>query len=257
MLIEVLKMRYILLLALSTIGFNLAATSEQYTIRTEFSLCKYNEGKGYEDVVKYEKRYEKFLLENNLKYTRFILTPILAGEKDYDFVLWGNWPDGEEMYKEYGSYLNDYKKTSMNPSTCKGSYAVFNTGARHLRIPREEYDRIQFVEFANCKFTDNASFEELLAISAEHESLVEEFGYKGYGVHYLRPYRGFEDDLPFDMVRMVHWYNRDTRAENVKQFRPMRKLLQDNGIQEKYAQHIESCGNADVFGMEFIYSSNQ
>ena len=58
--LEELKMRYILLLALFTIGFNLAATSEQYTIRTEFSLCKYNEGKGYEDVIKYERIVERY-----------------------------------------------------------------------------------------------------------------------------------------------------------------------------------------------------
>jgi len=250
-------MRYLLLFMLSFIGFHVNAVSEQYTVRTEFSLCNYNEGKGYDDVVKSQKVYEKFLLKNELKYSRHILTPILAGETDYDFVLWGTWPNGEEMYKEYGAYINDYKNTGKNPFTCNASYAVHNTGARHLRIPLEEYDRVQFVEFANCTFTKDASFKELLEISAEHESLIEEFGYGGYGVHYLRPYRGFDDDYPYDMVRMVHWYNRDKRSENIQKYQEMRKFMQGKGMPDKYAKHIESCGNVRVFGMEFLYNSNQ
>ena len=159
-------MRNLLLFMLCFIGFYANAASEQYTVRSEFTYCKYNEGKGYDDVVRYQKLYEKFLLENELKYSKAILTPILAGDVDYDFVLWGTWPNGEEMYKEYGAYINDYKNTRENPSICKGSYAIHNTGARHLRIPLEEYDRVQFVEFANCTFTEEASFKELLEISS-------------------------------------------------------------------------------------------
>ena len=250
-------MRYLILFVLCFVSFYANAASEQNTVRTEFTLCKYKEGKDYDDVVKYQKTYEKFLIKNELKYAKHILTPILAGETDYDFVLWGTWPNGEEMYKEYGAYINDYKNTRENPSTCNGSYAVHNTGARHLRIPLEEYDRVQFAEFANCTFTEDASFKGLLEISAEHEALIEEFGYGGYGVHYLRPYRGFKDDYPYDMVRMVHWYNRDKRAENIEKYQAMRKFMADRGMPDKYAQHIKSCGNVRVFGMEFLYNSNQ
>lgn len=247
-------MRYLFLFMLCFISFNANATSDQYTIRTEFSFCKYKDGKGQNDVAKYEKEYEKFLSKNGLKYSKAVLTPIIAGETDYDFVLWGSWPNGVEMYKEYGAYINDYKNTQENPSICTGAYAVINTGARHLRIPREEYDKVQFVEFANCTFTKDASFQELLKISAEHESLVEEFGYGGYGVHYLRPYRGFDDDFPYDMIRMAHWYNRDKRAENVQKGPAMRQFIQGKGIPDKYAKHIESCGNRKVFGMEQLYA---
>ena len=102
-------MRYLFLFTLCFIGFNAYATSEQYTLRTEFTFCKYNDGKGQDDVVEFEKKYEKFLRKNGLKYSKAILTPILAGETDYDFVLWGTWPNGQEMYKEYGAFINDYK----------------------------------------------------------------------------------------------------------------------------------------------------
>ena len=91
-------MRYLILFVLCFVSFYANAASEQYTVRTEFTLCKYKEGKDYDDVVKYQKTYEKFLIKNELKYAKHILTPILAGETDYDFVLWGTWPNGEEMY---------------------------------------------------------------------------------------------------------------------------------------------------------------
>ena len=248
-------MRYLFLCTICLFSFNVYSTSDQYTLRTEIFFCKYSEGNNYEDVVKYEKKYEKFLRKNNLKYSKAILTPVIAGETDYDFILWGSWPNGEEMYREYGAYLNDYDNPNENPSICNSNFAVINTAARHIRIPREEYDNIQFVEFANCKFTEEASFNELLKVSAEHESLVKEFGYGGYGVHYLRPYRGFDDAFAYDMIRMAHWYNRETRAENVKKGAAMSQFMNDKGISEKYATHIESCGNRKVFGMEQIYSS--
>ena len=248
-------MRYLCLWMICLFSFNAYSASDQYTLRTEIFFCKYSEGNNYDDVVKYEKKYEKFLRQNGLKYSKAILTPVIAGETDYDFVLWGSWPNGEEMYREYGAYLNDYDNADENPSICNSTFAVINTAARHLRIPQEKYDNIQFVEFANCKFTEEASFDELLKVSAEHESLVEEFGYGGYGVHYLRPYRGFDDAFPHDMIRMAHWYNRETRAENVKKGAAMRQFMQNKGINEKYAKHIESCGNRKVFGMEYIYSS--
>jgi hypothetical protein len=54
---------------------------------------------------------------------------------------------------------------------------------------------------------------------------------------------------------MAHWYNRETRAENVKKGAAMSQFMNDKGISEKYATHIESCGNRKVFGMEQIYSS--
>ena len=57
------------------------------------------------------------------------------------------------------------------------------------------------------------------------------------------------------MIRMAHWYNRETRAENVKKGAAMSQFMNDKGISEKYATHIESCGNRKVFGMEQIYSS--
>ena len=43
------------------------------------------------------------------KYNQSVLTPMHAGVNHfYDYALWGNWPDDESMYGEWGSYTNDY-----------------------------------------------------------------------------------------------------------------------------------------------------
>tara|TARA_B100000029_G_scaffold515716_1_gene624194 strand:- start:41616 stop:42368 length:753 start_codon:yes stop_codon:yes gene_type:complete len=237
------------------VTFQLFAASEQYVVRTEVSFCKYNEGKDYDDVVKYQQEYEKFLRKNNLKYSKSILTPVLAGNNEFDFVLWGTWPDGSEMYKEYGAYLNDFKNPKTNPATCNGNFAFINTAARHLRIDSEDYDRIQFVDFANCKFTEESDFQELLKVSAKHEEYSRELGAEGYGVHYLRPYRGFNDDVPYDMVRMVHWYNSDKRAEAAAKWPETRDFMREKGIYAEYAKHVQ-CGQIRTFGMEWLYDSS-
>ena len=166
-------MRYLFLISLCFVSFSLLATSEQYVVRTEVSFCKYKEGKSYDDVIKYSKKYEKFLRANSLKYSRSIFVPVIAGNTEHDYVLWGTWPNGEEMYKEYGAYLNDYKNIgSENPGICHTNVAFFNTGALHLRIPFEEYDRVQMVEFRACKFTDNSSWSEILQLAADNEERV-------------------------------------------------------------------------------------
>ena len=63
-------MRYLFLSMICLFSFNAYSTSDQYTLRTEIFFCKYSEGSNYDDVVKYEKKYEKFLRNNSLKYSK-------------------------------------------------------------------------------------------------------------------------------------------------------------------------------------------
>ena len=191
-------MRFLLIIPLLLIFAQTSfATSEQYNVRTEATFCKYKPGKSYDDVVKHAKKYEKFLRANGLKYSKTIFTPVIAGPtSDHDYVLWGTWPNGEEMYKEYGAFLNDYdKKGAVNPGVCDANYAFFNTAALHMRIPVEERDKIQMVDFRSCKFTEGASWEKILELAADNEEANVKLGRDGFGVHYLRPYRGFDLSL--------------------------------------------------------------
>lgn len=247
--------KYLFSIFILSFVINLTAMSEQYVVRTEYSFCKFKEGKTYEDVVAFNKQYEAFLKENNLQYSRYLFTPVLAGEVDFDYVTWGTWPNGEEMYKEYGAFLNDYKGSGENPGKCSGTYSVINNAALHIRIPSEEYDRIQFADFRSCKLTKNGDFQELLKISAEREKLMREAGVEGYGIHYLRPYRGFDNDYEYDFITMIHWYNRETRADATKNWRANNAILEKNGIWKKYQKHVESCGNAKTYAMEWLYNT--
>jgi len=250
-------MRYLFLISLCFVSFSLLATSEQYVVRTEVSFCKYKEGKSYDDVIKYSKKYEKFLRANSLKYSRSIFVPVIAGNTEHDYVLWGTWPNGEEMYKEYGAYLNDYKNIgSENPGICHTNVAFFNTGALHLRIPFEEYDRVQMVEFRACKFTDNSSWSEILQLAADNEEANIKLGRDGFGVHYLRPYRGFDANTPFDMITMTHYYNRNKRAEATKTWPKIRDYRIENGFGERWKKNVKSCTPWDLYSMEFIYNTN-
>ena len=85
-----------------------AQTSEQTIYRSEFMFCNFNEGKNYQDVLAEQAPYEQFLNENGLEYNRLNLSPIWDNDSEYDYVMWGNWPNGEMQYKEWGAYMNDY-----------------------------------------------------------------------------------------------------------------------------------------------------
>ena len=250
-------MRYLFLIPLLIFAQSSFATSEQYIVRTEAAFCKYKPGKDYDDVVKHAKKYEKFLRANGLKYSRTILTPVIAGKTDHDYVLWGTWPNGEEMYKEYGAYLNDYDaKGAVNPGICDRNVAFFNTAALHMRIPVEDRDDIQMVDFRSCKFTEDASWEKILKLAADNEEANVKLGRDGFGVHYLRPYRGFADDYSFDMISMTHYYHRDKRAEATKTWAEIRDYRRENGFVERWKENIESCSPNDLYSMEWIYDTN-
>jgi hypothetical protein len=249
-------MRYLFILSLCFITFSASATSDQYNVRTEVSFCKYKPGKGYDDVVKHAKKYEKFLRANELKYSKTIFKPVLAGKTDHDYVLWGTWPNGEEMYKEYGAYLNDYDARDINPGICDRNVAFFNTAALHMRIPSEERDRVQMVDFRSCKFTKDASWTKILKLAADNEEANIQLGRDGFGTHYLRPYRGFDADTPFDMISMTHYYHRDKRAEATKTYPAIRDYRRANGFVDRWKENIESCSPSDLYSMEWIYNTS-
>ena len=159
-----------------------AETSEQYVVRSEFMFCKYNEGKGYNDVVEQSKQYQKFLEEKGLKYTRYVMTPIWAGKQEYDYILSGNWPDGQEQYREWGAYLNEYPQwlaeqdiDVSQAGTCSASVSMRNHAVMRIRINQDDYDRINFVALRNCNFTETASMSELSCSSCSGISSLSNF----------------------------------------------------------------------------------
>ena len=126
------------------LAFSAFAARRKTEMRSEFFYCTLNDGKTMEDVRQQSKRYGEFSKENGTHYTQAILLPMHAGETDYDYITWGTWPDGEAMYKEWGSFANSYdgaadEVTGGAAGTCRNSVATFfNLVAR---IPMEIKDR--------------------------------------------------------------------------------------------------------------------
>ena len=102
-----MKFLYIILFSVLSFGI-IAETSEQYTYRAEFFFGDIEEGKTYEDVRAQNMEYKKFLEEKGLQYGRSLFVPIWSGERKYDIIEYGYWPDGQEQYKEWGAYMNEY-----------------------------------------------------------------------------------------------------------------------------------------------------
>ena len=65
-------MRYLILIPLLIFASSSFATSEQYVVRTEATFCKYKPGKGYKDVIKHAKKYEKFFSQK-MVYSTFVI----------------------------------------------------------------------------------------------------------------------------------------------------------------------------------------
>ena len=93
------------LLAVISMGVN----AQEYEVRSEFMYCKLNEGKAIADAIADSKRYGAFSKSEGTKYMQAVLTPMHAGDtSEYDYIVWGTWPDGAAMYEEWGSYANNY-----------------------------------------------------------------------------------------------------------------------------------------------------
>ncbi|MDG1215384.1 MAG: hypothetical protein P8N17_05195 [Luminiphilus sp.] len=198
----------------------LAAQAQEYEIRSEFMYCNLNDGKTMQDVIAQSARYGEFSKKAGSKYNQIVLTPMHAGVNNaYDYVLWGNWPDGESMYAEWGSYTNDYwawmaeqKETPEPAGTCTGAIAMFNSATAHSRIPWEERDTWQPHQWADCTLNDGVTLQQVIDTQARHGELMKEAGFAGWGSHVFTPYLGFEPDWPYDYVQMNHWYTFEHRG---------------------------------------------
>ena len=101
-------MKKIISFAILALFLSVNSIAVEYEVRSEFIYCTLNDGMTIEDAAEQAKEYGKFSKEQGTKYMQSMLVPIHAGETEYDYILWGSWPDGQAMYDEWGSYLNDY-----------------------------------------------------------------------------------------------------------------------------------------------------
>ena len=258
-----IKLFLTITLMLSSISI-FAETSEQYIHRSEFFFCNFNEGKVYKDLLVEQAPYEDFLKEKGLQYNRINLLPIWDDDAEYDYVMWGNWPSGQDQYKEWGAYINDYSEWAeknevppQNVGDCeKGAVSMRFHSVLRLRVPMEDRDERIFTDWRRCKFTEDADVSKLKALYAKQEKLAKEFGLGGYGVSLFTPYRGNQEATNRDFMMMTHWYNSESRINMISSYREWRDLMEDNGMWEERSKHIESCSGADTYQAHMVYSTH-
>ena len=247
------------------VAFSLAfvsfASAQEYEVRSEFHYCKLNEGKSLEDAIASAKHYGEFSASQGTKYMQFMLTPMHAGDtSDYDYILWGSWPDGQAMYDEWGSFANNYggweggSEVDGAAGTCSRSIAVFNAGVAHNRIPMDERDQKQPVQFAQCSMRDGVSIDQIYAQAEADKLLMEKGGFKGWGIHYLFPYMGFDGDANYDFVQMNHWYSFEARGQMANNWQD---FVAKNPSVESGMNLLVDCKGSRSFVSELMFDNNQ
>ena len=195
--------------------------SADYEMRSEFIYCNLNDGKTLNDAAEQAREYGKFSEAAGTKYIQSMLVPIHAGQHDYDYILWGSWPDGKAMYQEWGSYLNDYDESfttmdedssSESASECKSRVAAFHTGVISNTKNMSDPDKRKPVQFAGCTLKDGVSLNDVHEFIEKDGKLMTEFGFTGWARGTFSPYLGFKPDYPYDFVDMIFWHSFDERG---------------------------------------------
>jgi hypothetical protein len=253
-------MRHIVLMLVAAFC-SATVQAQEYEMRSEFFFCNLNEGKTMADVVAQSEAYGKFSKDMGTKYAQAIMTPMHAGDtNDYDYILWGTWPDGEAMYKEWGSFANQYGGWSASNSAdtpdgeagdCHRSIAMFNMGVTHNRIPMDERDAKQPIQFAQCSLKEGATMAQLYAQAAANKEKMDEGGFKGWGIHYFFPYLGFED-VDYDFVQMNHWYSYKARGHMANNWGD---FVAENPEIASDIQLLVSCSGSNSFVSQMVFNN--
>ena len=72
---------------------------------------------------------------------------------------------------------------------------------------------------------------------------------------FFTPYRGFQDELPYDFLMSQIWYTSEARSASVENWSEWRALLEESGFFKKRDKHIESCSRADTYQLDWVFST--
>jgi hypothetical protein len=112
-----------------------------------------------------------------------------------------------------------------------------------------------FSDWRQCTLKPNADMAELKAVFAEMEQLARDNGVEGYAIHFFTPYRGFQEDLPYDFLMSYIWFTSEARSDGVANWREWSALMEENGLMKKRDKHIDTCSGADTYQLDWVYST--
>tara|TARA_B000000609_G_C24122734_1_gene320541 strand:+ start:296 stop:1066 length:771 start_codon:yes stop_codon:yes gene_type:complete len=235
--------------------------SADYEMRSEFIYCNLNDGKTLNDAAEQAREYGKFSEAAGTKYIQSMLVPIHAGQHDYDYILWGSWPDGKAMYQEWGSYLNDYDESfttmdedssSESASECKSRVAAFHTGVISNTKNMSDPDKRKPVQFAGCTLKDGVSLNDVHEFIEKDGKMMTEFGFTGWARGTFSPYLGFKPDYPYDFVDMIFWHSFDERGNMANNYGDFVEKHPD--LESGYNDLVE-CAPSNSFYNELLFDN--
>ncbi len=226
------------------------AQETEENVRMEYIICNLKDGFTFQDVIENAKEYGEKVQADGSKYNQYLMRPLIAGERSQDFthILAGVWPNGEELYKEYGNYVNKYidEDNENDPATCRTTVATMDHIIVDDLIENERQDARFPVQLIDCKLNEGVSMDYAVEVHKEAAEMIAETGMGGYGLHLQVPYLGFED-IDFDFITTLWWQSFEHRGNMAQNFYK---------IGEKYEQKMNSvatCKNPRAYFAESIF----
>ena len=217
----IIKTGVAFLISLAVISAEARAQETEENVRVEYIMCKLNEGFTFADVMEDAKEYGEKVKASGNKYNQYLMRPMIAGERlgDYTHVLVGVWPNGLEMYKEYGNYVNKHIEEDMenSPHTCGVTVATMDRIVINDFRENEQMDNRAPVQLADCSLKDGVSMDYAVEVQKKVGESARKNNMGGYGVHFQTPYLGFQD-VGYDFVSMVWWQSFEHRANMAQNY---------------------------------------
>jgi hypothetical protein len=220
-------------------------------LRAEYQFCSLKEGKTLKDVEKEAQKYGDYAAANGVKYNQSLLTPIHAGSSmgEYSHVIVGHWPNGREMYKDWGVYLNEFPKSNRKSSqTCSASYATFQLRVVQAMDDSMDTDVNRPVQYADCKLNDGKTLDDAVTAEKAVAELVASVGLTGYGVNYILPYLG-QTPSDHDFTSLVYFQNFMARGEMAFNYYKVAAEA------EAITSEVYSCINSRSFAVKSLFTN--
>ncbi|HIG67345.1 MAG TPA: hypothetical protein EYQ44_05945 [Porticoccaceae bacterium] len=222
-------------------------------LRAEYQFCTLNKGKTLRDVEKYAQKYGDFAGEHGVKYNQSLLIPVHVGSGmgDFTHAMSGHWPNGLEMYKDWGVYLNEFQEAYPNlksPHTCSENYATFQLRVVRAIDETMEWDIKRPVQYADCSLNEGKSIEDAVAAERAVAELVASVGLSGYAVNYIFPYLG-QRNPDYDFIGLSYYQNYMARGEMAFNYYKVEEEA------EAITSEVYSCVNPRSFAVKNLYTN--
>lgn len=229
----------------------IAQETEEH-VRMEYLLCTLNDGFTFQDVINDAKEYGEKVAADGSKYNQFLLRPMLTGERleGTTHIIAGMWPDGKELYKEYGNYVNNYvdEDRENSPHTCRITYATMDHVVIDDFREDETTDQRWPLQLSDCTLKDGVSIDHAVEVQREVHQAALENDMGGYGVHFQVPYLGFED-ADFDFLSAAWWQSFEHRGNMAQNYY---KIAESHGQQ---MNSVVSCKNDRAYFAERLFTT--